>query len=43
LSVKDVEELLDSGLFHSLGEFMDYASVVNRDSETLGKINLLKP
>ena len=38
LSIKDVEELLDSGLFHSLGEFMDYASVVNRDPEALGKI-----
>jgi adenine deaminase len=34
----DIERLLSTGLFHSLGEFMDFTSVVNGDREAVKKI-----
>ena len=40
LKIEDLRQLINTGLFHSFGEFMDYSSVVNGDGDSLAKIKL---
>ncbi|WP_291765940.1 adenine deaminase C-terminal domain-containing protein [Caldivirga sp. UBA161] len=40
LKVEDINQLINTGLFHSLGEFMDYSSVIKGDEDSLAKIKL---
>ncbi|MGC8543107.1 MAG: adenine deaminase, partial [Vulcanisaeta sp.] len=40
LTAEDLRHLVDTGLFHSLGEFMDFKSIVEGDDDALARIRI---
>lgn len=40
ITIEDLKYLISTGLFHSIGEFMDFKSIIDGDSDALSRIRI---